>query len=94
MTHLQIEYFLSVATTKSISRTASELFVSPPAVSKQISLMEQELDLKLFTRGTQGMELTLRARSYSATTLTRKSRSSEHYSGPATSPHIEAALCI
>lgn len=58
MTHLQIEYFLSVATTKSISRTASELFVSPPAVSKQISLMEQELDLKLFTRGTQGMELT------------------------------------
>lgn len=58
MTFLQVEYFLSVATTKSISRTASELFVSPPAVSKQISLMEQELDLKLFNRGTQGMELT------------------------------------
>lgn len=58
MTQLQIEYFLHVAGTKSLSRSAAELYVSPPAVSKQIALMEQELDLKLFERSARGMELT------------------------------------
>ncbi len=58
MTNLQVDYFLSVANTKSVSRAAEELFVTPPAVSKQIALLEQELDLKLFLRGVHGMELT------------------------------------
>ena len=58
MTQLQIEYFLHVATTKSISKSASDLYVSSPAISKQIALMEQELGLTLFVRGARGMELT------------------------------------
>lgn len=58
MTNLQIEYFLNVATTKSISKTAADLYVSAPAVSKQIALVEQELGFTLFARGVRGMELT------------------------------------
>ena len=58
MTQLQIDYFLHVAASRSLSRSAAELYVSPPAVSKQIAQMEQELDLKLFDRSARGMELT------------------------------------
>lgn len=58
MTYLQTEYFLSVAHTKSITRSAAELFVSPPAVSKQISLLEQELGFQLFIRSPRGMTIT------------------------------------
>lgn len=58
MTNSQVEYFLHVATTKSISKSAEELYVSAPAISKQISLMEKELELTLFVRGARGMELT------------------------------------
>ena len=58
MTNLQTEYFLRIASTKSVSRAAEELFVSSPAVSKQIALLEQELQFKLFFRGPRGMELT------------------------------------
>lgn len=59
MTDLQITYFLSVAETKKISVTAEELHVSSPAISKQISSMEEELGITLFTRSTSGMTLTM-----------------------------------
>lgn len=62
MTNTQIDYFLSVAETKSIKRTAEALYVSAPAVSKQISLMEQELQMILFSRTLNGMELTEQGR--------------------------------
>lgn len=58
MTNLQIEYFINVAQNKSITKTASEIHVSPPAISKQIALFEQELRMELFVRGSKGMELT------------------------------------
>lgn len=58
MTYLQIEYFLSVAKTKSVTQSAAELFVSAPAVSKQISALERELGFPLFERTPQGMGLT------------------------------------
>ncbi|MBQ9032981.1 MAG: LysR family transcriptional regulator, partial [Parasporobacterium sp.] len=58
MTYLQTQYFLHVAETKSITKTSADLYVSPPAISKQIMLLEEELGLKLFYRGSRGMELT------------------------------------
>lgn len=51
MNDLQISYFLKVAETGNISSAANELFVSQPAVSKQIKAMEQELGFLLFDRG-------------------------------------------
>ena len=58
MTYLQTEYFLRVAQNKSITKTSADLYVSPPAISKQIALLEEELGIKLFVRGAKGMELT------------------------------------
>jgi len=58
MTLNQIEYFLDVSKTLSTSQTAQNKFVSQPAVSKQISLLEQELDLSLFSRKKNQLELT------------------------------------
>ena len=58
MTYLQTQYFLHVAETRSITKTSADLYVSPPAISKQIMLLEEELGLTLFIRGPKGMELT------------------------------------
>ena len=58
MTLSQIHYFLAVARELNFSRAAESLYVSQPAVSKQVSLLEQELRLKLFERTSQGIELT------------------------------------
>ncbi len=50
MDFYQLSYFIKVAETKSISRAAEELFLTQPAVSKQISALEEELGARLFDR--------------------------------------------
>lgn len=50
--------FYVVATTKSFKKASEELFVSQPAVSKQIKNLESVLDIKLFYRHNKGIELT------------------------------------
>lgn len=54
----QITYFLRVAEKKSITAAAKTLYISQPALSKQISLLEQELGVALFQRQTRGVSLT------------------------------------
>lgn len=58
MNELQLDYFVSVARTGNFSRSAENLFVSTPAVSKQITALENELGFRLFTRTPKGSELT------------------------------------
>lgn len=58
MNDLQIDYFMAVATNLSFTKTSEELFVSQPAISKQISLMEKELGVKLFIRNNKKTRLT------------------------------------
>lgn len=58
MNNLQIDYFMAVATNLSFTRTSEELFVSQPAISRQISQLEKELGAKLFKRNNQKTELT------------------------------------
>ncbi len=58
MNDLQIEYFLSAAQNLSFTKTANEKFVSQPAVSKQISALENELEVKLFEVGYKSIKLT------------------------------------
>lgn len=50
MTSLQILYFLTAANCMSFSQTSEKLYVSQPAVSRQIKLLEQELGCQLFDR--------------------------------------------
>lgn len=54
----QIHYFLKVAQTLNMTRAAEELHVSQPSLSRQIKLLEEELDVLLFERLPQGLRLT------------------------------------
>lgn len=58
MNDLQIDYFMAVATNLSFTKTSEELFVSQPAISRQISQLEKELGARLFNRNNQKTELT------------------------------------
>ncbi|KAB8135750.1 LysR family transcriptional regulator [Gracilibacillus oryzae] len=54
----KLEYFLLVAKEKSISSAANKLFVSQPAVSKQMKKLEETLGFPLFVRMSKGISLT------------------------------------
>ncbi|WP_447928987.1 LysR family transcriptional regulator [Vreelandella sp. EE27] len=58
MLELNLRYFQSVAKTGSLSAAAEELHVAVSAVSRQITNLEQRLELKLFIRQPRGMALT------------------------------------
>ena len=64
MNDLQIEYFLAAAENLSFTKTAHEKFVTQPAVSKQISALEAELEVELFVRGYKSTKLTDAGRMY------------------------------
>lgn len=54
----QLETFLRVADAGSFNKAAEELFITPPAVIKQITSLENSLDLRLFNRSHRGLTLT------------------------------------
>jgi DNA-binding transcriptional LysR family regulator len=58
MTIRQLEYFCAVAEEKSVSAAARRLYVAQPPISRQIALLEKELGVVLFRRGSKGMALT------------------------------------
>ena len=58
MNLVQIEYFLKLAEKGSFRRTAETLYISQPAVSKQISLLEKEWGFPLFERSYRSVKLT------------------------------------
>lgn len=60
MTHLEIEAFLAVVETGSITEGAKELFISQPAMSHRIRRLEAEIGKQLLVRqkGMRGIELT------------------------------------
>ena len=58
MTIRQLEYFCAIVEEGSVSAAARKLHVAQPPISRQISLLEQELGAQLFHRGNKGMVLT------------------------------------
>ena len=54
----QIEAFVEVARTRTVSRAADALFVTQPALTARLQRLEAELDAKLFVRTPRGMKLT------------------------------------
>ena len=50
MLNHNLRIFIRVAEKGSITETANELYISQPAVSKAIKILEDELNLKLFHR--------------------------------------------
>ena len=63
MYNLQLETFIVVADMGSFNKAAEALFISPPAVTKQINLLEKDLGLTLFVRTYRGLLLTEAGRS-------------------------------
>ena len=58
MNRQQMEYFIAAANTLSFRVSAERLFISQPALSKQIATIEKELNMQLFVRGKRGLRLT------------------------------------
>lgn len=54
----QMEYFVAIAETKSITLAAKKLFISQPPMSRQLALLEKEIGAELLVRTNRGVELT------------------------------------
>lgn len=54
----QLDAFLRVAALGSFSKAAEEMFITAPAVIKQINLLEDSLGVQLFIRSHRGLRLT------------------------------------
>lgn len=53
-----LRYFAAVAEEGNLTRAAAQLFVSQPALTKQIRQLERQLGVELFSRSQTGMALT------------------------------------
>ena len=58
MNTIQIKYFLTAAEYLNFTKAAERLFISQPALSKQLHVMEEELEMMLFRREGKKMTLT------------------------------------
>ncbi|MPW24738.1 LysR family transcriptional regulator [Alkalibaculum sp. M08DMB] len=58
MNSLQIDYFIALVENMNFTRTAEKLFVSQPAISKQIAALENDLNIRLFDRTNKQIKLT------------------------------------
>ncbi len=54
----ELQYFLSIAETKSFTQTADEYFISASSLSKVIRSLENELGVTLFSRNSRNISLT------------------------------------
>jgi DNA-binding transcriptional LysR family regulator len=63
MTLTRIQYFIEAARCENFTEASQNLFVSQPNLSKQISLMEQEVGVPLFFRSGRTVQLTSAGRS-------------------------------
>ncbi len=58
----QLRYFLGITEAGSLLQASSRLHIAQPALGQQISSLESELGVKLFSRSTKGMMLTHQGR--------------------------------
>lgn len=54
----QLEYFRAIVDAGTISGAARELHMTQPPLSYQIKMLEEELQVQLFLRGTKRIALT------------------------------------
>lgn len=54
----RLGYFAQIAELGSLTRAGERLGIAQPSLSRQMRLLEEELGVSLFTRGSKGMQLT------------------------------------
>lgn len=54
----QLRYFIAIAESSSFSKAAQKLFITQPALSQQVSKLEEQLGVKLLERNTRSFQLT------------------------------------
>jgi DNA-binding transcriptional LysR family regulator len=60
----QLTLFIKIAEERSFTRAAKALFVSQPALSKQMKKLEEEFGFPLFNRSVKGVELTPKGKAF------------------------------
>lgn len=60
----QLETFVCVVEAGSFNKAVERLYISPPAVIKQINLLEENLDIRLFIRTHRGLQMTEAGKSF------------------------------
>ena len=58
MSYEQLSAFISVANTGSFTESAKSAFITPTAMAKKITALENSLDVQLFERSSHGLKLT------------------------------------
>ena len=58
MTLTQLNYFITIAETKSLNKAAEQLYVSQPSLTNAMKELEKELGITLFFRSGRGVTLT------------------------------------
>ncbi len=66
MTFFQLQCFVSVSNTLNFTKSAADLYISQPALSKSISSLEQELQIQLLKRSTRSVSLTAAGQLFAA----------------------------
>jgi len=61
---MQLEIFASVARTKNFTRTAEQFYITQPAVSHHIKMLESSIGVKLISRSSHGVVLTAEGREF------------------------------
>lgn len=59
MNILHMKYAVEVASTRSISKAAENLYTSQPNLSRAIKTLESDLKIKIFKRSSKGLEITI-----------------------------------
>lgn len=54
----QLRYFVAVATTRNFTRAAEQVHIAQPPLSRQIQLLEEELEVQLIQRSSRPVRLT------------------------------------
>lgn len=53
----QLKYFVTIAKERNITKAAEKLHIAQPPLSKQLKLLEEELDIKLIERNTRNFQI-------------------------------------
>ncbi|SHI03897.1 DNA-binding transcriptional regulator, LysR family [Sporobacter termitidis DSM 10068] len=64
MDTIQLEIFSSIARTMNFSRSAEQFYITQPAVSHHIKMLENSLGVKLISRSSHGVTLTAEGREF------------------------------